>query len=126
MTDDLKKRLSPLAYDVTQKGGTEYGGTGKFYKHAEDGTYVCIVCEAPLFESEHKFQSDCGWPAFQNAIEGAIRELEDRSHGMIRIETRCAKCDAHLGHKFDDGPRDAGGVRYCINSVALQFGDEQG
>ena len=123
---ELRERLSPLQYDVTQNAATEYAFSGKFYKHKADGTYACIVCDAPLFHSDKKYDSGCGWPSFTEPVAGAIREIEDTSHGMRRIETRCARCDAHLGHVFDDGPRDAGGLRYCINSASLQFDGETG
>lgn len=121
---DLKDRLDPLSYHVTQEGGTEYAFSGKYYKHKADGTYCCIVCDAPLFTSEHKFDSNCGWPSFDAPVEGAIQYIEDLSHGMVRTETRCAKCGAHLGHVFDDGPRNTTGQRFCINSAALDFEEE--
>jgi peptide-methionine (R)-S-oxide reductase len=119
--EDWKSQLSIEEYRVLRKGGTEFPHTGKYNLHFEDGKYNCKACNAPLFESEHKFASGCGWPSFDQAIEGAIEYLRDTTHGMIRTETRCANCGSHLGHVFDDGPRETTGQRYCINSVCLDF-----
>jgi len=116
--DELKERLSPLAWTVTQHKGTEPPFSGKHDAFQDGGTYHCICCDAHLFESAHKFDSHCGWPAFYQALAESTREEIDHSHNMTRIEILCGKCGAHLGHKFPDGPY---GIRYCINSVALNF-----
>ena len=115
-------RLSPEEFRVTQNGGTERPGTGAYLNNKEPGIYVDIVSGEPLFASSDKYESGCGWPSFTKPIEHAnVRELKDSSHGMTRIEVRSAHGDSHLGHVFPDGPRDRGGLRYCINSAALRF-----
>ncbi|PID68530.1 MAG: peptide-methionine (R)-S-oxide reductase [Flavobacteriia bacterium] len=113
--------LSDEQYRILREKGTEYPGTGDYYMHFEEGTYVCAGCGTPLFESNHKFESRCGWPSFDDAIEGKVLYKRDTSHGMIRTEILCANCDGHLGHVFDDGPRNTTGKRYCVNSVSLDF-----
>jgi len=119
---DAIARLSREEYYVTQQSGTERPGTGKLLHNAEPGIYVDIVSGEPLFASSDKFESGCGWPSFTKPIEPAhVAELVDRSHGMIRTEVRSAHGDSHLGHVFDDGPLDRGGLRYCINSASLRF-----
>ncbi|WP_196140555.1 peptide-methionine (R)-S-oxide reductase MsrB [Aliikangiella sp. G2MR2-5] len=114
----LKKQLSPLAWKVTQEHGTEPPYSGEFNDFDQPGQYECICCGSHLFTSEHKFNSQCGWPAFYKGLEDNIKESMDYSHGMTRIEVTCSNCGSHLGHKFADGPY---GTRYCINSVALEF-----
>ncbi|WP_343486740.1 peptide-methionine (R)-S-oxide reductase MsrB [Allomuricauda sp. d1] len=119
--EDWKKELSPEEYRVLRQKGTEYPYTGEYNLHFKNGDYHCRACNAKLFESDHKFESGCGWPSFDQAVEGAIEYIRDTSHGMIRTETVCANCGSHLGHVFDDGPRDTTGQRYCINSVSIDF-----
>ncbi|MFM1807740.1 MAG: peptide-methionine (R)-S-oxide reductase MsrB [Bacteroidota bacterium] len=117
----LKAKLTPIAYAVLRNGATEPPFSGVYNDHFESGNYHCMACGSLLFEGTHKFESGCGWPAFDRAVPGAITYLRDTSHGMIRTETRCAQCDSHLGHVFDDGPRHTTKKRYCINSVCLDF-----
>lgn len=118
---DLKRKLTDEQYYVTQQCGTERAFTGKYWNHKGDGTYLCVVCGADLFDSNTKFDSGSGWPSFYDVLtRGNVKQLTDASHGMTRIEVRCAKCNAHLGHVFDDGPRPTG-QRYCINSASLEF-----
>jgi peptide-methionine (R)-S-oxide reductase len=116
------KRLTAEQYRVTQKGGTERPGSGKLLDNKEPGIYVDIVSGEPLFASSDKFESGCGWPSFTKPIEHAhVNELSDTSHGMVRTEVRSKFGDSHLGHVFEDGPKDRGGLRYCINSASLRF-----
>ncbi len=119
---DAIARLSPEEFRVTQHSGTERPGTGKYLSNKEPGIYVDIVSGEPLFASSDKFESGCGWPSFTKPIEPAhVAELRDNSLGMSRTEVRSTHGDSHLGHVFPDGPRDRGGLRYCINSAALRF-----
>ena len=114
--------LSPEEYWVTQENGTERPGTGKLLHNKEPGIYVDIVSGEPLFLSDDKYESGCGWPSFTKPVEASyVREISDTSHGMIRIEVRSTHGDSHLGHVFPDGPKDRGGLRYCINSASLRF-----
>ena len=116
------EKLTPEQFRVTQQSGTERPGTGEYLHNKEPGIYVDIVSGEPLFASSDKFDSACGWPSFTKPIESAnVAELNDASHGMIRTEVRSAHGDSHLGHVFPDGPKDRGGLRYCINSASLRF-----
>jgi peptide-methionine (R)-S-oxide reductase len=125
-TDDQWKALlaekgaEPVAFQVTRHASTERPFTGKYETHWADGSYHCMCCEAKLFDSGTKFDAHCGWPSFSLAIPGTIKEITDRTLGMVRVETVCAECGAHLGHVFDDGPSETG-LRYCMNSASLNF-----
>ncbi|APD07877.1 peptide-methionine (R)-S-oxide reductase [Flavobacteriaceae bacterium UJ101] len=120
---EWKKELSPEEYYVLRGKGTERPGTGKYNLHFEEGTYHCNACGAPLFKSETKFDAHCGWPSFDQEIEGSVTYKEDLSHGMVRTEILCTNCGSHLGHVFDDGPTQTG-KRFCVNSVSLEFEDK--
>jgi len=123
--EQWRKILSPEQFAVLRLAGTERAFTGEFVDTELDGTYRCAACGNQLFESESKFHSGCGWPSFTEAINPeAVELLTDRAHGMIRIEVRCARCESHLGHVFEDGPRDRGGLRYCMNSIALDLDEK--
>jgi peptide-methionine (R)-S-oxide reductase len=118
---EWKAELTPEQFDVLRNKGTERAFTGKYNIHKEKGMYVCAGCGSPLFSSDTKFDSGCGWPSFFEALDKEkIKEVRDISFGMIRIEILCAKCDGHLGHVFDDGPKPTG-LRYCVNSLSLDF-----
>ena len=113
--------LSPIEYNILREKGTEPPGTGKYYKHSEDGTYHCVGCDVPLFDSNTKYDSGSGWPSFWVPVDSnSVSEYDDNSLNRKRIEIRCSTCDGHLGHVFEDGPKPTG-LRYCINSVALDF-----
>ena len=116
-----KDKLTEEEYKVTRQCGTEPPFSGKYYNHKEDGVYRCVCCDATLFLSSTKYDSGSGWPSFYDAVDkDAIKEIEDNSLGMKRVEIKCAKCDAHLGHVFPDGPNPTG-MRYCVNSLSLDF-----
>ena len=117
----LKERLDTLQFHVTQEAGTEQAFTGVYWDCHDDGTYHCVVCDAPLFRSDTKYESGSGWPSFWEPVSpGAVQEVQDRTHGMVRVEARCQRCGAHLGHVFTDGPRPTG-LRYCMNSASLNL-----
>jgi len=118
---ELEARLTPVQYEVTQRAGTERAFSGEYWDTKVPGTYHCVVCDEPLFSSDTKYDSGSGWPSFWEAMDPAKVTLhEDRDHGMVRIEARCARCDAHLGHVFPDGPQPTG-ERYCMNSASLRL-----
>ena len=119
-TDDAIAKLTPEQYRVTQESGTERPGTGPLLNNKAAGIYVDIVSGEPLFASADKYESGCGWPSFTKPIAN-VEEFHDSSHGMVRVEVRSKHGDSHLGHVFPDGPRDRGGLRYCINSASLRF-----
>lgn len=119
--EEWKKQLSSEQFDVARKAGTERAFTGKYWDTKEKGTYNCVCCGAPLFESDTKFNSGTGWPSFTQPVDKtAVAEHTDRAYGMERTEVRCARCDAHLGHVFPDGPNPTG-LRYCMNSASLDL-----
>ncbi len=117
---EWRKELGDKRYQILREKGTEHPHTGEYNIHIENGTYACGACHTPLFESDSKFESSCGWPSFDDAIEGAVEYISDKTHGMIRTEIVCANCGSHLGHVFEDGPTETG-QRYCINSLSLNF-----
>jgi peptide-methionine (R)-S-oxide reductase len=121
-----RRRLTAEQYAVLRQAGTERAFTGKYTDTEDEGMYRCGACGNPLFDSDTKYHSGCGWPSFTEAKPGAVEYIEDTSHGMIRTEVRCARCHSHLGHVFDDGPADRGGQRYCMNSVSLELEPAEG
>jgi len=121
---EWREQLTPEEFQVCRQHGTEAPFSGKYYDYKGEGLYSCKCCGAPLFESDTKFDSGTGWPSYFEAVEDAIIEIKDISYGMVRTEVRCSSCDAHLGHVFPDGPEPTG-LRYCINSVCLDFNEEE-
>ncbi len=123
--EGLRQRLTPEEYAITQEAATEAPFTGKYWDEHADGTYTCKVCGQVLFNSEHKFESGSGWPSFDRAVPGSVVMRPDSSHGMERTEVVCSHCGAHLGHLFEDGPRETTGQRFCINSASLDLKKRQ-
>lgn len=119
--DQWKEMLTPEQYKILREKGTEAPFTGEYVHEKADGTYACAACGNPLFDSTAKFDSGTGWPSFDQALPGAVETHSDTSHGMVRTEITCARCGSHLGHVFDDGPKETTGKRYCINSVCLDL-----
>ena len=118
---EWKVQLTPQEYFVLREKGTDRPSEGGLTSHFEKGTYQCAACNAQLFESNSKFESHCGWPSFDDAIKGTVNYVSDKTHGMIRTEIICASCDGHLGHIFDDGPKETTGQRYCVNTTSIKF-----
>ena len=119
--EEWKKILSAQEYYVLRQKGTDRPGDGGYTKHFKKGTYHCAACNTQLFESDSKYESHCGWPSFNDAIKDKVKYALDKSHGMVRTEIICATCDGHLGHVFEDGPKETTGLRYCVNSSSLRF-----
>jgi peptide-methionine (R)-S-oxide reductase len=119
--EEWRQHLSPEQYAVLRQHGTERAFTSKYLDAKGDGTFRCAGCGNPLFDAGTKFESGTGWPSFTEAIPGSVTVLEDRSHGMTRTEVQCARCGGHLGHVFPDGPRETGGLRFCMNGCALDL-----
>jgi len=121
--EEWKDQLTEEQYRILRQKGTEVPHTGKYNLHFDDGAYECAACNAKLFGSEAKFKSNCGWPSFDQAIEGSIEFIKDTTFGMIRTEILCANCGGHIGHVFDDGPTETG-ERFCVNSASIDFTNE--
>ena len=124
--EEWRQRLTPEQFAVLRGHGTERAFTGPYLDTKDAGTYRCAGCGNPLFASDTKFESGTGWPSFTEALPGAVKMLEDNSYGMRRVEVQCAHCGGHLGHVFPDGPREAGGMRYCMNGCALDLEKREG
>ena len=118
---EWKQILTPQEYYVLREKGTDRPSEGGLTSHFEKGTYLCAACDTQLFESNSKFESHCGWPSFDDAIKGTVDFVIDKTHGMIRTEIICASCGGHLGHIFDDGPKETTGQRYCVNTSSIKF-----
>jgi len=118
---EWQQQLTEQQYYVLRQKGTDRPGDGGYTKHFEKGTYLCAACDAQLFKSNSKYESHCGWPSFDDAIPGTIDLTKDTTLGMIRIEITCKRCDSHLGHIFDDGPKETTGKRYCVNTSSIKF-----
>uniref|UniRef100_UPI0035652C20 peptide-methionine (R)-S-oxide reductase MsrB n=1 Tax=Lutibacter sp. TaxID=1925666 RepID=UPI0035652C20 len=118
---EWKKELSPQQYYILREKGTDPASSGGLTSHFEKGTYHCAACNLQLFKSNSKFESHCGWPSFDDAIKGTVEFVLDKSHGMIRTEIICASCGGHLGHIFNDGPKETTGQRYCVNTTSIKF-----
>ena len=119
--EQWKQQLTPQEYFVLRQKGTDAPNEGGLTSHFEKGTYHCAACNTQLFESNSKFESHCGWPSFDDAIKGTVEFVVDKTHGMIRTEIICASCGGHLGHVFDDGPKETTGQRYCVNTTSIKF-----
>ncbi|MFN3640536.1 MAG: peptide-methionine (R)-S-oxide reductase MsrB [Flavobacterium sp.] len=117
------EQLGEEKYRILRKKGTEFPHSGKYNLHFDNGVYSCAGCQTPLFKSDAKFNAHCGWPSFDASLPGKIEYIKDTSHGMIRTEIVCTSCGGHLGHVFDDGPTESG-VRYCVNSLSIEFKEE--
>jgi peptide-methionine (R)-S-oxide reductase len=124
--EEWKKVLTPEQYNVLRRKGTEPAGSGGYLHEKRKGMYACSACGNPLFSSDAKFDSGTGWPSFDQALPHAVRYVEDNSHGMRRTEVVCARCSSHLGHVFDDGPKETTGKRFCMNSICLRLEEKPG
>ena len=123
---EWRAQLDATQFEVTRRAATERAFTGKYWDHWQAGTYACVCCGEPLFDSATKFDAGCGWPSYSEALKaGIVERVVDRSHGMVRVEVRCQSCGAHLGHVFDDGPEPSG-ERFCINSASIDFQPRNG